>query len=697
MADDDDIVALDNEVSLNGTRFPLRAPVQYYMASQYAPAQRLAGQADAEDPRVAVKAWENFTAGIGMQNDDRDNPDRAWYGTLDIRNKALTLPQAATTVPYPTLTTHAGGHGPGVTTPCGAIGHHVGTSKMFFGYTSRLFQLTSAGTWTTGGAVTSLDIAGGTEYTDFESYTSPDSGDEVAVFGGNVGQVKGSSVSTGVGWAKLTNNWQGGYGGQRLVAWDEKLFGIRRALGVTGQFRYWTSALDNVGTAAGRISGGQEEVETLLVGRDSWGENIIYAATHTGLFAYDFANHRFLKTDLDLPRQPVAGQAVYWRGSIYYSAGGSIYRYTANPPSIELVGPDRDGGLPKDRRGDITNMVVSHNEILASIDPGTAGKATILGYDGDGWRVAWEAGTSGVPVDAMFVSDVNDATTNSTVSGLGFDVGYRLWWAAGADVYFLPLPTEVVNPQAAYGGSLLSRKTSGSLELPVFNAGDVGALKTFLSFELLTKVPAKTRIDPEFRVNRFAETSPETSANVTTNPRSTVQAWRKLFVEGTNVPAVLTSNTHTGTAATTDDATLTTHIATSDSSGEGVGAGVDFHQIQFRIKMSKFNSIGATYGHPTNTPQVLSARMRYRKKLSPKRGFVFDIEIPDEGYGGKGSKALGEALDTALDTTGRIKMSYRPPGGITDTFWVDLSALPESLDHSGHDYSGRVLVRAEEI
>ena len=55
MADDDDIVALDNEVSLNGTRFPLRAPVQYYMASQYAPAQRLAGQADAEDPRVAVK------------------------------------------------------------------------------------------------------------------------------------------------------------------------------------------------------------------------------------------------------------------------------------------------------------------------------------------------------------------------------------------------------------------------------------------------------------------------------------------------------------------------------------------------------------------------------------------------------------------------------------------------------------------
>ena len=138
-------------------------------------------------------------------------------------------------------------------------------------------------------------------------------------------------------------------------------------------------------------------METLLVGRDSWGENIIYAATHTGLFAYDFANHRFLKTDLDLPRQPVAGKAVYWRGSIYYSAGGSLYKYTANPPSIELVGPDRDGGLPKDRRGDITNMVVSHNEILASIDPGTAGKATILGYNGDGWRVAWEAGTSGVP------------------------------------------------------------------------------------------------------------------------------------------------------------------------------------------------------------------------------------------------------------------------------------------------------------
>ena len=61
------------------------------------------------------------------------------------------------------------------------------------------------------------------------------------------------------------------------------------------------------------------------------------------------------------------------------------------------------------------------------------------------------------------------------------------------------------------------------------------------------------------------------------------------------------------------------------------------------------------------------------------------------------SGALGEALDTALDNTGRIKMSYRPPGGTTDTFWVDLSALPESLDHSGHDYSGRVRGRAEEI
>ena len=43
---------------------------------------------------------------------------------------------------------------------------------------------------------------------------------------------------------------------------------------------------------------------------------------------------------------------------------------------MTITGPDRDDGLPSDKRGSIKHMSATHNELLAAVDATTAPNIT---------------------------------------------------------------------------------------------------------------------------------------------------------------------------------------------------------------------------------------------------------------------------------------------------------------------------------
>src|SRR3546814_16059832 len=115
--------------------------------------------------------------------------------------------------------------------------------------------------------------------------------------------------------------------------------------------------------------------------------------TKVGVWVHDDANARFLPTDLRLPFHPQGGRGnVVWRGSIYTSAGNSIYQFQAGSDAsqVDVVGPDRDHGLPAGKRGAISALEGSHNDPLALLDASDASGVYGLGQRTEEGRIGKE-------------------------------------------------------------------------------------------------------------------------------------------------------------------------------------------------------------------------------------------------------------------------------------------------------------------
>ena len=170
-------------------------------------------------------------------------------------------------------------------------------------------------------------------------------------------------------------------------------------------------------------------------------------------------------------------------GQLYYTDDLST-SWTADAklqiPSGYVMGPDRDDGLPSERRGVISQILSSHNDLLVVLDAsgsagvsalairgsagmgssrqGTfsagSGKSSILGWDQRGWEAKWAAATTGLAITSAVVGYAHSQ--------------YRLWWAYDKQVYYMNLPIDVVNPV-----QLPTQRyaTGGSIEYPWFDAG----------------------------------------------------------------------------------------------------------------------------------------------------------------------------------------------------------------------------------
>ena len=342
-----------NEISLNGVYYPITKPVQSLLASLY-PGKVVIGDTTKDSQvRTSIIAWSDWRGGIGINRmEGAGEVNRAWFSTAQLRYKNhLVLPGLATETTAPS---HGFGDG-----NIGAI-NELGNEIYAFwngggGSNPKLYKYNNTSdTWgselthnATDEATDSIVFtnAAGTTYLVFACYDS-----------GGSGYVYSTD---GASWTRDTQ------ATQFLTLWDERLWGISNA----GQLWHASTIGTEVLDAMLPLPDGY--VTALFVARNAAGVPIIYASTLEGLFAHDADNAMWVETQMKFPRHPENGKGtIRWRDSVYIPSGMGIYKYIngGNSAVVTVVGPDRDDGLPDDKRGSIRVIAGSHNELLVGVD-----------------------------------------------------------------------------------------------------------------------------------------------------------------------------------------------------------------------------------------------------------------------------------------------------------------------------------------
>ena len=442
-------VERNDEISLNGIRYPIDGPVRVSMASTQAPRMLIGASTKDTHPDISVVVWDDFRGGIGIDvMDGIRDVDRAWWSELQWRQKGqLVLP------PLVTATAASGVSG---SFDVDTINEYQNVIYAAFGTDFRSYSSTNDA-WTSvrtlnGEATDSINIfMGGTEYL-------------VVATTGEYDYYNGSS------WARSSSQKT-----KYLAFWDDRLWGID----ADGQLWWATTLGTEVNDAQLPLPTGN--VTNLFVGRAPDGDLILYCATTHGLFAHDQQNARFAETELALPLHPDNGLgATRWRDATYISSGLPIHKYVngANAAVITVMGPDRDHGLPTARRGRIKQLLPSVNDLLALVDATTApsalnahmsaapsnseviaedsGYSHILGWDDMGWESKW---VSAAETKAITTGHVSNAYNS-----------YRLWFGQNERVYWMALPRDVNNPDQLT--SQTYHAGTRDHELPWFDAGE---------------------------------------------------------------------------------------------------------------------------------------------------------------------------------------------------------------------------------
>jgi len=642
-------VVEQNEIFLNGVYYPTTRPVRSTLASIY-PAKVVIGDTTKDSNlRSSVISWSDWRGGIGVNRmEGAAEVNRAWYSTCQLRYKNhLVLPGLVTESSSPSHSLADAAIGAINTLSSEVYAFWNGStseSPKLFKYNNTSDSWGSALTQSATDQVTDSVVftdAGGTTYLVFAHYDVNGSGYTYS--------------SDGSSWTTDTTDTK------FVTVWDERLWGISHV----GQLWYATSIGTDVNDAVLPLPDGS--VTRLFVARNAMGIPIIYAATTQGLFAHNADNARFEKTQMDFPVHPDNGKGtVTWRDSVYIPSGNGLYKYINgnNAAVITVTGPDRDDGLPSDRRGAIRYMAGSHNELLVGIDASSApatisstslpyqwishhgssviasdsGYSSILGYNDMGWEVKWQSETSGKAFDAIHVSDAYSK--------------YRVWWGHNNIVHFMDLPKDIINPSEV---SEFSYALEGIHETPWFNAGQSEVDKLALSLRIEAQDLTSTeKIKVEYATD---------------------------YSESYTTAVGTLDSTEMGAASGTYTYTF------------GSSVGTAFRAIKFKLTLNR--STATTTGlEKFETPDVVSLTLEYRKKIAAKWGHTVDIDLTNE-YKGNVPKDLRSNLISAIESTTLVEFTFRDDGGGTRNYYVDVVAA-QGMEFTGHDERGSTTIQVVE-
>lgn len=612
------VVISTEEISLNSVKYRIKGPVRSSLSSIYPPKSVTGDYTRDSQQRASVLAMSNWRGGIGLNKQRGPEVNRAWWSTCQLRyDQHLVLP------PLATLTAASGVTG---SWSVGAIGELSSEIYAAFGTDVRKYNNTTD-SW--GSSVATLPAAatdaitfrmGGTVYLAF------------ATSGGY------SYSSDGASWNDDTKDTK------YFEWWDDRLWGIDS----TGQL--WFSTAIGVETNDAQLPLPNDSVTSLFPGELADGEIVLHAGTVYGLYNHDADNKKFHETKVSGGQHPDSGKgAIQWRDAIYFPSGNGITEYDTGGGlgSISVMGPDRDDGLPSDKRGTIRQLVDSVNEMLAIFDATTApgsvnsysgetalnaadvidpdvGFSHILGWDTHGWEVKWLGGETAKAISFAYVS-------------YAYSV-YRLWWAHNQRIYYMALPRDIINPNEL---TTFAYAASGEHETPWFSADQVEVNKTAL----------------ELRVETAGCSSTET----------VVVSYGLNYADTYTSLGTITSNG------------ITTYYFPSGTDASGTNTGTDFRAMRFKVALAR----GST---TTLSPDVISITLSYRKKLPAKYGHIVTVDLTDS-YAGRSPDEMRAALITAIESTTKVEFTFRDDSGADRNYYVDVLQA-DGLEATGHDERG---------
>ena len=641
----------DNEIYLGGTYYPLNRPVQSVLASIY-PAKVTIGDTTRDSNlRSSIIAWSDWRGGIGVERmQGPSDADRAWYSTCNLRHRHHLV--------LPALSTATTAQLPDSTAISGAITfiQDLGT-VLYAGYLRVPYYYSEDNdSWTqvTHSSSGYTLLGDPTDTLTARINHSSDGMGDYLVVAYESGYAYWKSATTVANTVKDT---------KFITFWDDRLWGIDN----DGQLWY-AMTIDGTPKNDAKLPVQSGYVTDLFVGRDATGEQIIYAATKTGLYAHDFANQRWVETQFQLPFHNFNGVgSVRWRDSIYTPSGLGIYKYIngSNNAVITVMGPDRDDGIPATYRGTIKQLVGTHTELIAAIDATTApgaqaatdipwqggatsgssarsqdvvaassGQSSIVAWNDTGWETKWvaPAAKAGKPVDVMLVSN----------AGKG---DYRLWWGLDGQVYSQLIPFDVTNPSqlVAVEGTDYAYEASGVHETPWFDAQQTEVDK--LAIKL--KIEVQDASGDETVAVSYATDYSTTYTALTT----------------------ITSTTLEGTSGTQ------TFLLPNPASP----VGVSFRSIKFKLTLAR----GST---TTKSPDVVSITLEYRKKLEAKYGHTVEVDLNSQ-YRGKDPMQLRSSLVSSIESNTLQEFTFRDDSGGTRNYYVDVTSAT-GIEYTGHDERG---------
>ncbi len=627
-----------NEIYLDGTYYPLNRPVQSTLASIY-PAKVVIGDTTKDSQlRSSVVSWSDWRGGIGVERmQGPADADRAWFSTCQTRYRHHLVLSALGNVTTAEIT---GGSTAitGEITMIAELGNDIYGSwdKVPYKYIKASDDWTRV---TTGGNY-SFD------YTPTDSITVRMADTDYLVVA--------EYDATGSKYCYLTNATtvvEVSKATRFLAFWDERLWGIDN----DGQLWY-NLTINGTPVDDAKLPVPAGYVTDLFVGRDSQGEQIIYASTQVGLYAHDAANQRFVETQFHLPFHQFNGSgSVRWRDSIYSPSGLGIYKYINGNihAVITVMGPDRDDGLPQDRRGTIKKLAGTHTELLAAVDATTApesvastdvayqwskqphfgssvidsdsGYSTILGWNDTGWECKWQAPDPGKAIEHMIVTNAGQGD-------------YRMWWGYDGNIYHQMVPFDIINP-AQLGN--YEYAVSGTHETPWFDAQQTEVDKTALKLKI------------------------ETSG---CSSNETVKAY--YYADYSTTEVLLGTITSNG---------VTTYTFNND---DGDPIGKTFRAIKIKLDLARENDADAK----KKSPDVISVTLEYRKKLEAKWGHAVEVDLNRE-YKGNSSKELRANLVSAIESDTLVEFTYRDDNSTTRNYFVDVTSAT-GIEYTGHDERG---------
>ena len=638
-----------NEISLNGVYYPITRPVRSTLASIY-PAKVVIGDTTKDSQlRTSIIAWSDWRGGIGINRmEGAGEVNRAWYSTCQLRYKNhLVLPALATesATPSHSLTDAKIGAINTLSDEVYAFWNgSISESPKLFKYNNTGDSWGSALTQSATDRVTDSVVftdAGGTTYLVFAHYDVNGSGYTYS--------------SDGSSWTTDATDTQ------YMTVWDERLWGISYA----GQLWYATTVGTEVNDAVLPLPDGS--VTALFVARNALGVPIIYAATTRGLFAHNADNAMWEDTQMDFPFHPENGKGtIRWRDSVYVPSGNGIYKYINgnNAAVISVMGPDRDDGLPADKRGSIRHMAGSHNELLVGVDASTApgtiastsvpyqwesnqgapviaadsGYSAILGYNDMGWEVKWQSETAGKGFDSIHVSDAYEK--------------HRVWWGHNDIVHFMDLPSDIINPSEV---SEFSYAQEGIHETPWFNAGQ----------SEIDKLALKLRIEAQ---------------DLSSTEKVKVE-YATDYAESYTTAVGTLDSTEMGAASGTYTYTF------------GSSAGTAFRAIKFKLTLNR-STDNTTGLEKFKTPDVVSLTLEWRKKIEAKWGHTVEVDLTNR-YKGNEAKDLRAALISAIESTTLVEFTFRDDSGGTRNYYVDVAAAV-GMEYTGYDERGSTQITVVE-